>query len=37
MFVEKECVKCNNKRKFLEGTKRDTANICGECWNWEKT
>jgi len=34
-FIIKECIKCNNKRKFLTGTERDKSDICGECWDWK--
>lgn len=33
--IVKECVKCNNKRKFMCGTPRDETSICGNCWDWE--
>jgi len=35
-LVVKECVKCNQKRKFALGTERDKQSICGECWDWGK-
>jgi len=35
-LVEKECVKCNEKRRFALGSERDEAGICGECWDWGK-
>lgn len=34
-FVEKECVKCHKKRRFMKGTPREEQSICGNCWEWE--
>jgi len=35
-LVEKECVKCNQKRRFMPDSERDELSICGHCWDWGK-
>lgn len=33
-FIKKECKKCKQIKKFLQGTERDKLSICGDCWDW---
>lgn len=34
-IIEKECIICKKKRRFLVGSEREQESICGECWDWE--
>ena len=36
-LIKKVCRKCHRVRKFVKGTPRDEADICGECWEWGVT
>lgn len=35
-FIVKRCKRCGKQRKFLVGSEREMAWICGECWDWTK-
>ena len=34
ILVTKHCSMCLKNRKFVEGSARDYAAICGDCWDW---
>lgn len=34
ILIKKECSKCGNIKKFVQGTPRDKEATCGDCWDW---